>query len=75
MGGSCDGGGREVADTDGAYTKWPRDEPGRVTSHPTIPTLRVVPTSTRHNSTTMDLIQEAIEYIESREDGDGFSYR
>ncbi|RYN60260.1 hypothetical protein AA0118_g6522 [Alternaria tenuissima] len=23
----------------------------------------------------MDLIQEAIEYIESREDGDGFSYR
>jgi hypothetical protein len=57
------------------YTKWPRDEPGRVTSHPTIPTLRVVPTSTRHNSTTMDPIQEAIKYIKSRKARDSFSYR
>ncbi|KAH8621091.1 hypothetical protein IG631_24256 [Alternaria alternata] len=47
----------------------------RVTSHPTIPTLRVVPSSTRHNSTTMDPIQEAIEYLESREAGDELSYR
>jgi transposase len=46
-----------------------------VTSHPTIPTLRVVPSSTRHNSTTITAIQEAIEYIESREAGDKFSYR
>jgi AraC-like DNA-binding protein len=29
----------------------------------------------RHNSTTMDLIQEAIEDIKSREDGASFSYR
>jgi AraC-like DNA-binding protein len=46
-----------------------------VTSHPTIPTLRVVSTSTRHNSTTIDPIQEAIEYIESRKARDNFSYR
>jgi hypothetical protein len=58
-----------------AYTNRARDEPLRVTSHPTIPTLRVVPSSTRHNSTTMTAIQEAIEYIESREAGDKFSYR
>jgi hypothetical protein len=37
--------------------------------------LRVVPSSTRHNSTTIDPIQEAIEYIESREAGDNFLYR
>ena len=29
----------------------------------------------RHNSTTMEPIQEAIEYLESREAGDNFSYR
>ena len=56
------------------YTKWPRDEPGRVTSHPTIPTLRVVLSSTRHNSTTIDPIQEAIKYIKLRKAGDNFLY-
>ena len=57
------------------YTKWPRDELGRVTSHPTIPTLRVVPTLTRYNSTTIDPIQEAIKYIKLRKAEDSFSYR
>jgi hypothetical protein len=57
------------------YTNRARDEPLRVTSHPTIPTLRVVPSSTRHNSTTMTVIQEAIKYIKSREARDKFLYR
>ena len=68
-------GGFPEGRVDRIYTKSARDEPGRVTSHPTIPTLRVVPSSTRHNSTTIDPIQEAIEHIESREAEDSFLYR
>jgi transcriptional regulator with XRE-family HTH domain len=37
--------------------------------------IEIVPTSLRHNFTTMSPIQEAIEYIELREAGDKFSYR
>jgi hypothetical protein len=44
-----------------------RDEPLRVTSHP--PALRVVPSSTRHNSTNIDRIQKATKDIESCELG------
>jgi hypothetical protein len=33
------------------------------------------PTSTRDNSTTMDLIQAVIEAIKSREEDASFSYR
>ena len=60
---------------DRAYRVCARNEPVRVTSHPNTTTLRVVPTSTRHNATTMSPIQEAIEYLESRGPGDKFSYR
>jgi len=42
---------------------------------PEHPHFTNVPTSTRHNSTTMDPIQEAIEDTESRESRDEFSYR
>jgi len=35
----------------------------------------IVPTSTRHNSTTIDPIQEAIEYLESHEGEEQSSYR
>jgi hypothetical protein len=44
-------------------------------SHPEHHNKITVPTSTRHNSTTMDPIQETIEAIESREAGESFSYR
>jgi hypothetical protein len=37
--------------------------------------IEIVPTSLRHNSTTMSPIQEAIEYIKSREAGDKSWYR
>jgi hypothetical protein len=35
----------------------------------------IVPTSMRHNSTTMYLTEKAIEEIESREEGASFGYR
>jgi hypothetical protein len=35
---------------------------------------KIALTSTRHNSTTMDPIQKAIEDIKAREDGASFSY-
>lgn len=38
------------------YTNRARDETLRVTSHPTIPTLRVVQSSTQHNLTTITII-------------------
>jgi hypothetical protein len=44
-------------------------------SHPEHHNKITVPTTTRHNSTTIDPIQEAIEAIESREAGESFSYR
>ena len=46
------------------YSNRARDEPLRVTSHPTILTLRIVPSPTRHNSTNIDLIQKATKYVE-----------
>ena len=33
------------------------------------------PRATRHNSTNIDLIQDAIKAIDLRKDGAGFSYR
>jgi hypothetical protein len=44
-------------------------------SHPEHHNKITVPTPTRHNSTTMDPIQEAIEAIELREAGESFLYR
>jgi hypothetical protein len=35
----------------------------------------IVPTSTRHNSTNIDQIQEAIEHLELHKARDNFSYR
>jgi hypothetical protein len=51
------------------YSNRAHDEPLRVTSHSTIPALRVVPSSTRHNSTNIDLIQKTTKDIESCELG------
>jgi hypothetical protein len=52
---------------------------GRHAALPSVRTQRASsanePTSTRHNSTTKDPIQEAIKEVESREDGEQLSYR
>lgn len=44
-------------------------------SHPEHHNIEIPTTSTRRNSTTMDPIEEAIEYLESHEGEEQLSYR
>ena len=51
------------------------DEPLRPMSHPEHHNIEIPTISTRHNSTTMDPIQETIGYFESHKGEEQLSYR